>query len=120
MQHLRGTPYWPEWEEGILFLETSEEKPAPTKVDSILMDYENMGMLGQIRGLLFARPYGYSAEERRQLREVIMERTQRYDFPIVTDMDFGHTSPIFTLPVGCRASINIEDRRFAIVEAAVS
>ncbi len=27
-------------------------------------------------------------------------------FPIITDMDFGHTSPQFTLPLGCRARID--------------
>jgi muramoyltetrapeptide carboxypeptidase LdcA involved in peptidoglycan recycling len=34
-------------------------------------------------------------------------------------MDFGHTSPMFTLPVGCRASIDAGRERFEIVEAAV-
>jgi muramoyltetrapeptide carboxypeptidase LdcA involved in peptidoglycan recycling len=44
MQHLRGTPYWPDLDGAILFLETSEEKPE--RVDGILMDYENIGMFG--------------------------------------------------------------------------
>ena len=46
MQHLRGTPYWPELDGAILFLETSEEKPSPQRVDGILTDYENMGTFG--------------------------------------------------------------------------
>ena len=46
MQHLRGTPYWPDLDGAILFLETSEEKPEPEGVDGILMDYENMGVFG--------------------------------------------------------------------------
>ena len=33
-------------------------------------------------------------------------------------MDFGHTSQMFTLPVGCRAVIDA-GRQFEIVEAAV-
>jgi muramoyltetrapeptide carboxypeptidase len=119
MQHLRGTPYWPELDGAILFLETSEEKPSPERVDGILMDYENMGAFGRIRGLLFGRPMFYEPEEREQLREVIQERTAGYDFPIIADMDFGHTSPMFTLPVGCRASIDAGRERFEIVEAAV-
>jgi muramoyltetrapeptide carboxypeptidase len=119
MQHLRGTPYWPDLDGAILFLETSEEKPSPETVDGILMDYENMGAFGWIRGLLFGRPYGYTQEEREQLHEVILERTERYDFPVVADMDFGHTSPMFTLPVGCRAVIDAGRERFEIAEAAV-
>jgi muramoyltetrapeptide carboxypeptidase len=119
MQHLRGTPYWPELDGAILFLETSEEKPTPETVDGILMDYENMGAFRRIRGLFFGRPYGYAPEEREQLHKVILERTKRYDFPVVADMDFGHTSPMFTLPVGCRALIDARRERFEIVEAAV-
>ncbi len=53
MQHLRGTPYWPELDGATLFLETSDEKPGPQRVAGILPDYENMGAFGWIRGLLF-------------------------------------------------------------------
>ena len=79
-----------------------------------------MGVFEHIRGLLFGRPMLYGSEEREQLREVILERTRAYDFPIIADMDFGHTSPMLTLPVGCRALIDTGRERFEIVEAAVS
>jgi LD-carboxypeptidase C-terminal domain len=77
---------------------------------------------GRVRahtGLLFGRPYGYAPEDREQLHGVIVQRTEGYDFPVVADMDFGHTSPMFTLPVGCRAVIDVERERFEIVEPAV-
>ena len=119
MQHLRATPYWPDLDGAILFLETSEEKPEPERVDGILMDYENMGVFERIRGLLFGRPMCYEPEERKQLREVILERTAGYYFPVVVDMDFGHTSPMLTLPVGCRALVDANRERFEIVEPAV-
>jgi len=119
MQHLRATPYWPDLDGAILFLETSEEKPELERVDGILIDYENMGVFERIRGLLFGRPMCYEPEEREQLREVILERTAGYDFPVVVDMDFGHTSPMLTLPVGCRALVDANRERFEIVEPAV-
>ena len=120
LQHLRGTPHWPDWTDAILFFETSEEKPSPAKVDGILMDYENMGVLEMLRGMLVGRPKCYSAEEKAELREVILDRTRRYRFPIITDMDFGHTAPQFTLPIGCRARIDSESQCFEIVEPGVS
>jgi len=119
LQHLRGTRYWPSCDGAILFLETSEECPSPEQIDAILMDYENMGVLAQLRGLLVARPYGYSDEERIQLHEVILARTAPFAFPVIADMDFGHTSPIFTLPLGCQARIDSDAHQFAITEAAV-
>lgn len=119
LQHLRGTRYWPSWHGAILFLEMSEERPSPEKVDGILMDYENMGVLAQISGLLMARPFGYSDEERARLHEVILARTAPFAFPIIADMDFGHTTPIFTLPIGCHARIDGDAHQFAVTEAAV-
>jgi muramoyltetrapeptide carboxypeptidase LdcA involved in peptidoglycan recycling len=119
LEHLRGTRFWPEWQDAILFFETSEAPPPPERVDSLLMDYENMGVLPRLKGLLVGRPMRYSEQEKQQLREVVLERTRGYRFPIIADMDFGHTAPQFTIPIGCRARIDAENRRFEVVEAAV-
>jgi muramoyltetrapeptide carboxypeptidase LdcA involved in peptidoglycan recycling len=119
LQHLRGTRFWPEWNGTIFFFETSEEKPSPADVDAILMDYKNMGVLAKISGLIVGRPMHYSDEEKQQLREVILERTGPFEFPVITDMDFGHTAPQFTLPLGCLARIVSTSRRFEILESAV-
>lgn len=119
LEHLRGTRFWPEWQDAIMFFETSEEAPSPERVDSLLMDYENMGILQGLKGLMVGRPMRYSEEEKQQLREVILERTRMYTFPILTDMDFGHTAPQFTIPIGCRARIDADAQRFEIIDAAV-
>ena len=111
LQHLRGTPYWPVWDGAIMFFETSEQNPSPETVDGILMDYENMGVFEKIVGLLVGRPMRYSPEEMGRLREVILERTAAFTFPIVTDSDFGHTSPQFTIPIGCRGRIDTENKK---------
>jgi muramoyltetrapeptide carboxypeptidase LdcA involved in peptidoglycan recycling len=103
----------------ILFLETSAEKPSPETVDGILMDYENMGAFARIAGLLFGLPYGYTSEERERLHEIILDHTRGYGFPVVADMDFGHTSSMLTLPVGCRAVIDAGREQFEIVEVTV-
>jgi muramoyltetrapeptide carboxypeptidase LdcA involved in peptidoglycan recycling len=122
MDHLYGTGYWPDesqWREAILYLETSEEAPPPARVDSLLMDFENMGIFDLIRGMLVGRPMRYSDEQKALLNEVILERTKKYSFPIITGMDFGHTAPQFCLPNGCRALIDGQNSRFAITEPAV-
>jgi muramoyltetrapeptide carboxypeptidase LdcA involved in peptidoglycan recycling len=117
---LRSTEYWPDWDEAILFFETSEAKPSPDLVDAILMDYENMGVFDRLKGLLVGRSMHYSPLEKERLREVVLERTANYSFPIVTDMDFGHTAPQFTLPMGCRARIDAHEKSFHILESAVA
>ena len=62
----------------------------------------------------------YTDEERQALREVVLARTRRFDFPIIADMDFGHTAPQMTLPIGCRAVIDGDAHLFEIVEGAVA
>ena len=119
LQHLRGTRWWPDFGDAILFLETSEERPSPATVDGILSDYENMGVLGQIRGMVIARPFGYTDDDRLQLHEVIRDRTARWAFPVVADIDAGHTSPMLTLPIGCRARLDSAGKVLEIMEAAV-
>ena len=119
LQHLRGTDYWPEWDNALFFFEPSEGRPAPETIDGILMDYQNMGVLDKINGMIVGRPMRYSDEEKQLLRERVFERTQGYSFPIITDMDFGHTSPQFTIPIGCIARISTKEHCFEIVEAAV-
>lgn len=120
LQHLRGTRFWPDWHGAIFFWETSEEKPGPETIDGILMDYENMGVLGKIQGMVVGRPMKYSDDEKQALREILLERTRQYSFPIITDMDFGHTSPQMTLPIGIQARIDTQVQVFELCQAAVS
>lgn len=120
LEHLRGTPHWPDWQGAILFLESSTVGLSLAKLDSMLTDYRNMGVLDTLRGLLFGRVPGMDPDGRRLLHDVLLRHTEPFGFPVVADMDFGHTSPMFTLPVGCRARIDADARSFGIVEAAVT
>ena len=119
LQHLRGTRYWPDFSGAILFLETSELRPTPEDVDGMLMDYENMGVLGRIAGLVFARPYGYADGDRRRLHEVLVERTAPFGFPVLADTDTGHLTPLQTLPIGVDTLLDSDSDRFAITAPAV-
>lgn len=119
LQHLRSTPWWPDCDGAILILETSEERPSAEKLDGMLMDYENMGVFDRLAGLLVARPYGMSPPEKEAIWEVVRERTERFGFPVVGNLDIGHTTPLLTLPLGCRTRIDGASGRVSIVESAV-
>ena len=58
---LRGTDFWPEihqWQDAILFLETSEDGISPDMVKFVLRTYAALGILGRLSGILFGRPGG--------------------------------------------------------------
>ena len=119
MEHLRGTRWWPDFDGALLFLESSEDCRGPAELDARLMDYENMGVFDQISGLLIGRPYHFDDAAKAQLRQIILKRTAAYSFPIISDMDFGHTAPQFLLPLGIQGRIDSQTQSFSLLEAAV-
>ncbi len=119
LQHLRGTPWWPSLEGAILFLETSEARPSPEDVDALLMDFDNMGVLAVISGLVIARPYGYAPVDVDRLWTVVRDRTAAFGFPVLAGTDTGHTTPLQVLPIGVAAELDAARNRFAILEPAV-
>ena len=123
LEFLKGTEYWPqgeEWNNTMLFLETSEEMPSPLKVRRWLRNYAAQGILHKIKGLLFARPYHnqfvaeYNVEIQKVLREEGLE-----NLPVVTEMDFGHTCPTFTIPFGITTEIDPEKKQVRFLEGGV-
>jgi muramoyltetrapeptide carboxypeptidase LdcA involved in peptidoglycan recycling len=123
---LRGTEFFPEhWQDAILFLETSEDAPSPELVESTLRVYAAMGILSKLSGILFARPGGDVPVEKFEeydiaILEVVNHEEGLTDLPVITHMDFGHTGPMFVLPYGVQAEIDVESQRFSILENAVT
>ena len=122
----RGTAVFPEnWETGILFLETSEEAPPPDFVTRTLRVYARMGILNQLSGILFGRPGGDVPPDKFEeydhaILQVVREEEGLTNIPIITNMDFGHTSPICVLPYGLQAEIDCDNQSFSILENAVT
>lgn len=126
LEWLRGTRYWPSldfFQDKILFLQTSEEKPHRSYVRRWLRTFGIMGGLERITGLLFGRARDYTDEEKKKLDEnilaIVSGEFHRSDLPIITNMDFGHTDPQFILPLGVKAEIDCQNRRFRLVESAL-
>ncbi len=121
----RGTEIFPDdWQDAILFLETSEEAPSPEMVARTLRIYAAMGILPKLSGILFGRPGGNIPPEKfedydRAILQVVKDEQDLDDLPIITHMDFGHTSPMLTLPYGMQAEMDMEGQRFSILENAV-
>ncbi len=125
---LRGTSLWPRpevWQDAILFLETSEEAPPPAMLRYALRTYAAMGILKNLSGILLGRPGGQVPvvdfiEYERALLQVVREEEGLMQLPIITQMDFGHTDPMFVLPLGVLAQIDCNRQQFTILENAVT
>ena len=47
---------------------------------------------------------------------MIKNKEELKDLPVIADADFGHTTPIFTFPIGGMATINATDTPSIILE----
>ena len=115
--HLKGSSAWVEPGGAILFLETSEEAPAPAHVDAYLSDLEQLGVFDRVAALVVGRPCGYDAEQKKQLDELVVAHTESSGIPVLANVDCGHTDPMLTLPLGCPALLDVDALRFETVEA---
>lgn len=133
---INGTMIWPEfteWEDTILFIETSEEMPPPEYVLYTLRNFGTQGILDRVNGILFARPGGEfnqgDASKRdeyianyEKFDDVIVKACREYgrsDLPVVTNLCFGHTVPQIILPFGAMTEINPMAKTVSILESAV-
>jgi len=122
--HLIGTEYWPDHNNKILFLETPEGQDfgkglSLAEADSLLADLRIIKIFEKIKGLIIGRPFRYSEEEQQKFKEIILENTRGYDFPILYGADVGHTDPIITIPLGVKAKLDSLNNLFSIEEAGV-
>jgi len=128
MDWLRGTDYFPplaDWQDAILFLETSEETPSPDQVKRMLRPLAAMNIFNNLSGILLGRPGGNIPPENfpkydEALREVVVEEAGCTDLPIITNMDFGHTDPMFVIPYGILTEINCDTQQVILLENAVT
>jgi muramoyltetrapeptide carboxypeptidase LdcA involved in peptidoglycan recycling len=124
LELLKATHYWPakeEWQGKVLFLETSEEMPSPSTFRRIIWNYAAQGIFNQITALLLGRPYDnkYVAEYEQILLEVIGKDVGLPNLPIVSRLDFGHTSPSLILPMSVDIEIDCKQEKLFIPESAV-
>ena len=122
MMHLRGTRYWPDFSNSIFLWEIPESNDNFTKgekvgnIDSYLTDLELSGIFKKIKGMIVGRFFGYSEKEQKEAIRIIKTRTADYTFPILVNVDIGHSDPMITVPLGVRIEIDSPKNLFEIKE----
>lgn len=122
--HLMGSEYWPDHKNKILFIETPEGEDftkgeSLAEVDAQLCDLRISGVFNEIKGLIVGRPFGYTDEEKEKFKEVIIDNSRGYNFPILYGADIGHTDPQITIPLGAKVLIDSENNSFELLEEGV-
>jgi muramoyltetrapeptide carboxypeptidase LdcA involved in peptidoglycan recycling len=105
---LLGTPYRRKFnEDTILFIEDTEAMPLPD-FDRDLQALMHQDDFHHVKGLVIGRFQKGSKITKEGLEFVISTKEKLKNIPVVANVDFGHTSPILTIPLGGMATINNE------------
>lgn len=112
---LFGTEYMPSPKNSILFLEDDNF----TENDVGEFDRQLQALMHQkdfkkVRALLIGRFETGSKMTRELLTKIITSKNELKNLPIVANMDFGHTDPMFTFPIGGEVRINAQKENSSV------
>lgn len=115
MNLLQGTEYMPALAGTILFLEEDHETH-PRTFDRDLTSITQQPGFDGVRGILFGRCQKKAVNEEfgpvtKNVLLAIIERNPRLQkLPIIANVDFGHTQPIITFPIGGRVTMRVSKK----------
>jgi muramoyltetrapeptide carboxypeptidase len=119
---LVGTPYWPAFGGAILFLEEVKYGTLSPlgAIDESLAHLRMLGVFEAIAGLVVGKVNDLTASEAQLFEQLILRHTTASTFPILSQVDLGHTDPRLILPLGVRATLDSELDIFRLDEPAVT
>ena len=103
---LLGTPYLPDLDGAILFVEDVGE--APYRIDGMLARLRLAGVLGKLGGLVFGLFTGADVPPDRptfSVDEVLAQYAPHVGGPVASGLVYGHVRRKATVPVGVRARL---------------
>lgn len=114
---IAGSPFMPDFDGAILFLEECGSTTAKTLRDLKTLEY--LGVLPKVRGMVFGRQFNYRDNPLPyDLQSELKKIGKKFRFPILYNMPIGHTEPKLTLPLGIKAVLNSKEKTL-VVERAV-
>jgi muramoyltetrapeptide carboxypeptidase LdcA involved in peptidoglycan recycling len=122
LRHGLKIPSLEDFENIILFTETSEELPPVDYVFRVYRALGERGILERVRAVITGRPKAWEfnrqtteqkIEYKKKQREIILSTVRRYNrsIPIIQNFDIGHTDPQIVLPYGGKLKIDFVDKK---------
>jgi muramoyltetrapeptide carboxypeptidase len=110
---LQGTEFMPSLKDTILFLE-DDEVSKPVHFDRDLQSLIHQPDFKEVKGIVIGRFQKESKMTKELLIKIIKSKKELEKIPVIADTDFGHTTPIFTFPIGGRAKIIAKKNKIEI------
>ena len=110
---LQGTAFRPGLDGALLFVEDDAESDAPTFARD-LTSLLQLPDAGSIRGLVIGRCQRSTGMTRSLLARIVADQPGLAGLPVLANVDFGHTSPMITFPIGGTAELSVGPDRLVI------
>jgi muramoyltetrapeptide carboxypeptidase LdcA involved in peptidoglycan recycling len=101
---LQGTEYFPDLTNSILFLEDDYET-VPHTFDRDLQSLIHLPDFSKVKGLVIGRFQKKSNMTDGLLTKIIKTKKELDKIPVIANVDFGHTDPKITFPIGGEVNI---------------
>lgn len=95
-----------EWENKILLLETSEEKPKPELFRKMILKLQEYGIFDVISGLIVGKPQ--NEEYYDEYKQILLDEIRNKNLSIVYNINIGHSTPRCIIPFGVDAKVDVE------------
>ena len=114
---LQGTQYMPDLHGSLLLLEDDDESRAGNFDRDLQSLIHQPGFEG-VKGILIGRFQKASNVDRSAVVKIIESKRELRNIPVAAGLDFGHTTPMFTFPIGGKGSLRIANGSvdFSILE----
>ena len=103
-----------EWQKKILFLETSEERSTPEKLETTLMELKNRGILNLVKGIILGKPIHEVYYD--EYKEVYKKIFADLKTPVMYNANFGHSVPRCILPYDVETIIDYDNKKIIVNE----
>ena len=116
---LQGTEYMPDISDAILFLEEDDLLGNLTGIefDRNLQSLIHLPQFKRVKALVIGRFQKKSEMSMEILKQIIATKEELNNMPIIANVDFGHTDPLITFPIGGRARLEVnDDAKLTIIE----
>lgn len=105
---LQGTEYFPSLKDSVLFIE-DDEGTAPHIFDRDLQSLIHTPDFEGVRGIVIGRFQKNSKISNELLVKIIKTKKELDGLPVIANVDFGHTDPKLTIPVGGEVILKVKD-----------
>lgn len=113
---LQGTKFMPDLDNAILFIEDDNllGKYFPLEFDRNLQSLvQNIGFQ-KVKGVVIGRCQNGCSIDIEVIKRIVKSKCELTSIPVIYGADFGHTSPLFTFPIGGIAEIAAKNSEVSV------